>query len=83
MKELWTGINNDKSEAVYTVRFKTNSKYDYQLVQEYCRKVLDGAFETENATKSFLPCPGGCKGYDIVRVGDNYACIRCGRILDV
>ena len=44
MKELWTGMNNEKNKKIYTVRFKTDSRFEYRLVEDYCRKVLDGAF---------------------------------------
>lgn len=41
MKELWTGINTVKGETIYTIRFTTDSKKEYEAIQEIGRKVLD------------------------------------------
>ena len=47
MKELWTGINNKEKKdgtihTEYTIKFRTDSRFDYRLLVDYCRKILDG-----------------------------------------
>lgn len=42
MKELWTGFINKKDELpTYIIRFKTDSKKEYEALQEFCRQILD------------------------------------------
>lgn len=54
MKELWTGINNKENKdgsihTEYTIKFKTDNRYDYRLIEDYCRKVLDGNYGDRKA----------------------------------
>ena len=42
MKELWTGTSNKKDELpTYIVRFKTDSKEEYEVLRDFCRQIMD------------------------------------------
>lgn len=51
MKEMWTGIFPKRKDYNYEIRFRTDNKYAYKLVQEACREAID----TDCANESPAP----------------------------
>lgn len=86
MKELWTGINNIENKdgtihTEYTVRFKTNSRYDYRLVEDFCRKVLDGNYIEEKGKQEGYVCPK-CKNiFFFKETSYGLICGDCGALI--